>query len=86
MTNFFSRTYQRIRTESVEHLEETRETYCSHLTKNLRTSLHLMCASFALVVHGAVPAWCKKVGYRIILREADNLEEHPERPIVKKDE
>ena len=86
MTNFFLRTYHRIRSESGEHLQEMRETYCSHLTKNLRTSFNLVCASVALVIHGAVPAWCKKAGYQIILREADNIEEHPERSISTKEE
>ena len=77
MSNFFSRTYQRIRSESAEHLQETRETYCGHLTKNARTSFHLVCASVAVLIHGIVPAWCKKVGYQMILREADNIEEPP---------
>ena len=81
MTNFFSRTYQRIRSESADHVKETRESYCGHLTKNVRTSFHLVCASFALLIHGAVPAWCKKVGYQIILREADNIEEPPAPPL-----
>jgi len=75
MTNFFSRTYQRIRSESAEHLQETRQTYCVHLVKNMRTSFHLVCASVALMIHAVVPAWCKKVGYQMILREADNIEE-----------
>lgn len=83
MTNFFSRTYQRIRTESSEHLQEARESYCGHLTKNVRTSFHLVCASVALLIHGVVPAWCKTVGNHIILREADNIEEPP---IKKQDE
>jgi len=85
MSNFFSRTYQRIRTESAEHLQETRQSYCSHLTKSVKTSFHLLCASTAILIHGAVPAWCKKIGYEMILREADNMEEHPEHPIRKKD-
>ena len=80
MTNLFSRTYQRIRSESAEHLQETRQTYCVHLAKNMRTSFHLVCASVALVIHGVVPAWCKKVGYQMILREADNIEEPPNAP------
>ena len=86
MTNFFSRTYQRIRSESAEHLKETRDSYCSHLTKNMCTSFHLVCASVALVVHGIVPAWCKRVGHNIILREADNMEEPPSHPVKKHDE
>ena len=77
MSNLFSRTYHRIRSESAEHLQETRETYCGHLTKNVRISFHLVCASVALLVHGVVPAWSKKVGYQMILREADNIEEPP---------
>lgn len=80
MTNFFSRTYHRIRNESTEHLQEVRETYCGHLVKNVRTSFHLVCASVALLIHGAVPAWCKTVGHQIILREADNMEEPPIKP------
>jgi hypothetical protein len=83
MTNFFSRTYHRVRSESLEHLEETHDTYCSHLTKNVRTSFHLVCASVALLIHGAVPAWCKKVGYHIVLREADNIEEQPDSHVKK---
>ena len=83
MTNFFSRTWHRIRSESTEHLQEARESYCSHLAKNVRTSFHLVCASVALLIHGAVPAWCKTVGHQIILREADNMEEPP---IKKQDE
>ena len=86
MSNLFSRTYQRIRSESLEHLEETRDTYCGHLTKNVRTSFHLVCASVALLIHGAVPAWCQKVGYNIILREADNMEEQPNNHVKKHDE
>jgi len=86
MTNFFTKTYQRVRTESVEHLQETRDTYCSHLTKNVCTSFHLIRASIALLIHGAVPAWCKKVGYQIILREADNIEEPPSHPVKKYEE
>lgn len=85
MTNFFLKTYHRIRSESAEHLEETRETYCGHLRKNLGTSINLLYASVALIIHSAVPAWCKKAGYEIILREADNMEEHPAHSL-KKDE
>lgn len=77
MTNFISRTYHRIRSESADHLQGIHETYCGHLTKNMRTSFNLVCASVALLIHGVVPAWCKKVGYQMILREADNIEEPP---------
>jgi len=45
-----------------------------------------MCASAALMIHGVIPAWCKKVGYHIILREADQIEERPDVPIKKHDE
>jgi hypothetical protein len=86
MSHFFTKTYQRIRSESAEHLQETRTTYCGHLTKNLRTSFHLVCASVALVIHGAIPAWCKRVGHEIILREADNIEEPPNHPVKKYEE
>jgi uncharacterized protein YsxB (DUF464 family) len=86
MTNFFSRTYHRIRSESAEHVQETRDTYCSHLTKNVRTSFNLVCASVALVIHGVVPAWCKKVGHDIVIREADNMEEPPTYIVTNQDE
>lgn len=82
--NFISRTYHRIRAESREHLEESRQTYCGHLAKSVKTSFNMLCASAAVLIHGVVPAWCKKTGYQMILREADNMEERPEYP--KRDE
>lgn len=75
--NFLAKTYHRIRSESNEHLDESRHTYCSHLTRNVKTSFNLLCAATAVLIHGVVPAWCKKVGNQIILREADNID-HPE--------
>ena len=75
--NFLSKTYQRIRSESSVHLDETRHTYCSHLTKSVKTSFNLLCAATAVLIHGAVPVWCKQVGHQMILREADNID-HPQ--------
>lgn len=75
--NILAKTYHRIRAESNEHLDETRHTYCSHLTKSVSTACNMICASAAILIHGVVPAWCKKVGHEMILREADNVD-HPE--------
>jgi hypothetical protein len=84
MSNFFSRTYQRIRSESTEHLQESRETYCSHFMKSVKTSFHLVCGATAILIHGAIPAWCKQVGFRMVLREADHME-NPDYPEKKHD-
>ena len=70
--------YQRIRKESEEHLKETRQSYCTHLLKHVGTAVDMMYAATALLIHGAIPAWCKKTGNQMILRAADGMEEHPD--------
>jgi hypothetical protein len=36
-----------------------------------------MRASIALLIHGAVPAWCKTTGSTIVVRVAEDMVEHP---------
>lgn len=74
-----SATYERIRTESKEHLTETKMSYCAHLKHAVSLSFHSARASLALLIHGVVPAWFKKTGSTIILTLAEDLSEHPPR-------
>ena len=73
-----SATYNRICTESKEHLQEKKMSYCAHLRQAFALSFHSARASLALLVHGLVPAWCKKTGSTIILRMAEDLSEYPQ--------
>lgn len=72
--NFLSKTYDRIHTESAEHLKESRQSYCTHLSRSVGTSFSIVCAAAALLIHGIVPAWCKKTGQQMILRAADDMD------------
>ena len=72
-----SATYDRIRTESNEHLTEAKMSYCAHLKHAVSLSFHSARASLALLVHGVVPAWFKTTGSTIILTLAEDLSEYP---------
>jgi len=72
-----SATYERICTESKEHLAEKKMSYCTHLKKAVSLSFHSARASLALLVHGFVPAWFKTTGSTIILTLAEDLSEYP---------
>jgi hypothetical protein len=69
--------YNRLCTESKEHLAEKKMSYCAHLKQAVTLSFHSARASVALLVHGLVPAWCKTTGSNIILTMAEDLSEHP---------
>ena len=72
-----SATYDRICTESKEHLAEKKLSYCAHLKKAVSLSFHSARASVALLIHGVVPAWFKNTGSTIILTLAEDLSEYP---------
>ena len=69
--------YERICTESKEHLKEKKMSYCTHFKNAISLSFHSARASLALLIHGFVPAWCKNTGSSIILTLAEDLSEHP---------
>ena len=49
--------------------------------KSVKISFHLLCGATAILIHGAVPAWFKETGFRMVLREADHMEnpDYPEK-------
>ena len=69
--------YDRICTESKEHLAEKKMSYCTHLRKAVSLSFHSARASLALLIHGIVPAWFKTTGSSVILTLAEDLSEYP---------
>jgi hypothetical protein len=73
-----SATYERICSESKEHLAEKKMSYCTHLKKAVSLSFHSARASLALLVHGFVPAWFKTTGSTIILTLAEDVSEYPQ--------
>ena len=75
--NTITNMYQNICKESTAHLKERRQSYCSHLRHTWAASFHTMRASIALLIHGAVPAWCKTTGSTIVVRVAEDMVEHP---------
>jgi cbb3-type cytochrome oxidase subunit 1 len=85
--NTITNAYQNICKESVTHLKERRQSYCGHLYHTWAASFHCMRASFALLIHGAVPAWCKTTGSTIVVRLAEDIVEHPsyESTVTKRD-
>ena len=79
--------YQNICKESTAHLKERRQSYCSHLRHTWAASFDCMRASIALLIHGAVPAFCKTTGSTIVVRVAEDMVEQPsyESTVTKKD-
>lgn len=75
--NTITNAYQNICKESTAHLKERRQSYCSHLCHTWAHSFHMMSASIALLIHGAVPAWCKTTGSTIVLHVANEIVEYP---------
>lgn len=84
--NTITNAYQNICKESTAHLKERRQSYCSHLRHTWIASFDCMRASIALLIHGAVPAWCK-TGSTIVVRVAEDMVEHPsyESTVTKRD-
>ena len=80
-------TFDTICKNSTAHLKERRQSYCSHLYHAWGYSFQCMRASLALLVHGAVPAWCKTTGSTIVVRLADDMVEQPsyESTVTKRD-
>jgi hypothetical protein len=87
VTKAITDTYQNICKESVTHLKERRQSYCTHLRHTCAASFDCMRASLALLVHGIVPAWCKTTGSTIVLRVAEDMVEQPsyESTVTKRD-
>ena len=69
--------YQNICKESTAHLKERRQSYCTHVRHTWAASFDCMRASIALLIHGAVPAWCKTTGSTIVVRVAEDMVERP---------
>lgn len=87
ITNGITNAYQNICKESVTHLKERRQSYCSHLRHTWTASFHCMSASLALLIHGVIPAWCKTTGSTIVVRLAEDMTEQPsyESTVTKRD-
>ena len=85
--NTITNAYQTICKNSATHLKEKRQSYCTHLRHTWLASFDCMRASLALLVHGAVPAWCKTTGSTIVVRVAEDMTEHPsyESTVTKRD-
>lgn len=85
--NTITNAYQTICKDSVTHLKERRQSYCTHLRHTWLASFDCMRASLALLVHGVVPAWCKTTGSTIVVRLADDMVEQPsyESTVTKRD-
>ncbi len=80
-------TFDTIYKNSAAHLKERRQSYCTHLRHTWMASFDCMRASIALLVHGAVPAWCKTTGSTIVVRVAEDMTEQPsyESTVTKRD-
>lgn len=88
VTKAITDAYQNIYKESIAHIKERRQSYCTHLRHTWAASFHCMRASLALLIHGVVPAWCKTTGSTIVVRLAEDMVEQPsyESTVTKRDQ